>query len=57
MKLDEYFVSCSFQFPDGTATYTVEAVAHDTTQRYILTWYFRTDPTGQILSFQDITQA
>jgi hypothetical protein len=57
LKFDEYVVSGSFQFPDGTATYTVEAVAHDTTQRYILTWYFRTDPTGQILSFQDITQA
>ena len=57
LKFDEYVVAGSFQFPDATATYTVEVIAHDTTQRYILTWYFRTDPTGQILSFQDITQA
>lgn len=57
LKFDEYVVAGSFQFPDGSATYTVEVIAHDTTQRYILTWYFKADPTGQILSFQDITQA
>jgi hypothetical protein len=57
LKFDEYVVAGSFQFPDGAATYTVEVIAHDTTQRYILTWYFKADPTGQILSFQDITQA
>lgn len=56
LKFDEYIVSGSFQFPDGSATYTVEAIAHDTTQRYILTWFFKTDPTGQINSFQDLSQ-
>ncbi len=56
LKFDEYVVAGSFQFPDGTATYTVEAVVHESNQRGILTWYFKTDPTGQILSFQDLSQ-
>jgi hypothetical protein len=56
LKFDEYVVAGSFQFPDGTTTYTVEAVVHENAQRGILTWYFKTDPTGQILSFQDLSQ-
>ena len=56
LKFDEYVVAGSFQFPDGAASYTVEAVYHDTSQRGILTWYFKTDPTGQITSFQDLSQ-
>ncbi len=57
LKFDEYVVAGSFQFPDGTATYTVEAIVHENAQRGILTWYFKTDPTGQIISFQDLSQS
>lgn len=57
LKFDEYIFAGSYQFPDGTATYTVEVVVHEGQQRGILTWYFRTDPAGQILSFRDLSQA
>jgi hypothetical protein len=56
LKFDEFIVAGSFRFPDGTATYTVEVVAHEKDQQGIFTWYFRTDPSGQIISFRDITQ-
>jgi hypothetical protein len=56
LKFDQFIVAGSFQFPDGTATYTVEVVVHENTQRGIFTWYFKTDPTGQIISFRDISQ-
>lgn len=56
LKFDEFILAGSYQFPDGTATYTFEVVVHEGQQRGIFTWYFRTDPSGQILSFRDLSQ-
>ena len=56
LKFDQFIVAGSFIFPNGTATYTIEVVVHENQQSDILTWYFRTDPSGQILSVRDITQ-
>lgn len=56
LKFDEFIIAGSFAFPDGSIAYTVEAVIHEDQQRGILTWYFKTDPSGQVFSFRDLTQ-
>lgn len=56
LKFDQYIVAGSYQFPDGSTTYTVEVVVHENAQQGIFTWYFKTNSSGQILSFRDLTQ-
>ncbi|HEY1391702.1 MAG TPA: hypothetical protein VGF38_24430 [Ktedonobacterales bacterium] len=57
VKFDQFIVAGSYQFPDGFETFTVEVVVHENNQQGIFTWYFQTDPAGQILSFQDISRS